>query len=243
MFDVRIAKINAARKAVEELLNMLESVNIIGIGTGSTVEEFIKQLSKFRETLADKYFTASSIDTVLKMKKYGFKIVHPASLSTIDVYIDGADEVDPSLNMVKGGGAALFLEKILTYYSRYRLFIVDYSKLVGWLGEKHPIPLEVNFYAVSFVEELLKNKGYNIAVRRPVKGKYGPVISDTFGVIIDLYLNDPVDIVRLESELKHVPGIIETGLFIGLADKVIVGYEDSARVLERNKTLTLPREN
>ncbi len=230
---MKTAKINAARKAVEELLNMLDSVNVIGIGTGTTVEEFIKQLSRFRRTLADKYFTASSIDTILKMKEYGFKTIHPASLSTIDFYVDGADEVDPHLNMIKGGGAALFLEKILTYYSKYKLFIVDHSKLVRWLGEKHPIPLEVNFYAVSFVEELLRNKGYNVVARRPVKGKYGPVISDTFGVIIDLYLDKPVDIVSLELELRRIPGIIETGLFIGLADKVIVGYEDSARVLER----------
>jgi len=233
LLNVKAAKINAARKAVEELLNTLDSVNVIGVGTGSTVEEFIKQLAKFRRTLGDKYFTASSIDTVLKMKEYGFRVVHPASLSTIDFYVDGADEVDPNLNMVKGGGAALFLEKILTYYSKYKLFIVDRSKLVSWLGEKHPIPLEVNFYAVSFVEEFLKNKGYKVTVRRPVKGKYGPVVSDTFGIIVDMHLDKPVDTASLELELKQIPGVIETGLFIGLADKVIVGYEDGARVLER----------
>ncbi len=224
---------NAARKAVEELLNRIDDIGIIGVGTGSTVEEFIKQLARFKNTLADMYFTASSLDTILKMREYGFNTIHPSSLSKIDFYVDGADEVDPDLNMIKGGGGALFLEKILTYYSRYRVFIVDYSKLVRWLGEKHPIPLEVNFYALSFVEEYLRNKGYRVSIRRPVKGKYGPVVSDTFGVIMDLYLNEPVDINSLEHELKMIPGIVETGLFVKLADKVIVGYEDEAKVLEK----------
>ncbi len=230
---MKSAKINAARKAVEELLNRIDDIGIIGVGTGSTVEEFIKQLAKFKNTLADKYFTASSLDTILKMREYSFNTIHPSSLSKIDFYVDGADEVDPDLNMIKGGGGALFLEKILTYYSKYRVFIVDYSKLVRWLGEKHPIPLEVNFYALSFVEEYLRNKGYRVSIRRPVKGKYGPVVSDTFGVIVDLYLDEPVDIKSLEHELKMIPGIVETGLFVKLADKVIVGYEDEAKVLEK----------
>ncbi len=230
---MKSAKINAARKAVEELLNNLDDISVIGVGTGSTVEEFIRLLAGFKETLSDKFFTASSIDTILKMREHGFRVVHPASLSRIDFYVDGADEVDPQLNMVKGGGAALFLEKILTYYSNYRIFIVDYSKLVSWLGEKHPIPLEVNSYAVSFVRSLLEGRGYRVNIRYPSKGKYGPVVSDTCGVIVDLYLNGPIDPANLERELKQIPGIIETGLFLGLADKVIVGYEDGARVLER----------
>ena len=230
---MKLAKMNAARKAVEELLNRIDDIGIIGVGTGSTVEEFIKQLARFKNTLTDKCFTASSLDTILKMREYGFNTIHPSSLSKIDFYVDGADEVDPDLNMIKGGGGALFLEKILTYYSKYRVFIVDYSKLVRWLGEKHPIPLEVNFYALSFVEEYLRNKGYRVSIRRPVKGKYGPVVSDTFGVIVDLYLDEPVDIKSLEHELKMIPGIVETGLFVKLADKVIVGYEDEAKVLEK----------
>ncbi len=230
---MKLAKMNAARKAVEELLNRIDDIGIIGVGTGSTVEEFIKQLARFKNTLTDKCFTASSLDTILKMREYGFNTIHPSSLSKIDFYVDGADEVDPDLNMIKGGGGALFLEKILTYYSKYRVFIVDYSKLVRWLGEKHPIPLEVNFYALSFVEEYLRNKGYHVSIRRPVKGKYGPVVSDTFGVIVDLHLDEPVDINSLEHELKMIPGIVETGLFVKLADKVIVGYEDEAKVLEK----------
>lgn len=223
------AKLNAAKKAVEYVLD----AEVIGVGTGSTVEKFIEVLARYKSDLRDRVFTGSSIDTVLKLSKLGFKVVDPLSLQKLEVYVDGADEVDPSLNMIKGGGAALTLEKLLTFYSRKRIFIVDHTKLVLRLGEKHPVPIDVLPQAVNMVLSYLMERGYNVQIRYPHKGKYGPVVSDIGGVIIDVKVPDGTDPVVLEKELKLIPGVIETGIFINLADYVIVGYPDRSEVKVR----------
>ncbi len=226
--------IDKARElAVEEAFKHIRDAKIIGVGTGSTIEKFIKKLSEYREDFSDKLFVASSYDTVIKLKEYGFKVLHPLAVTTIDAYIDSADEVDRNLNMIKGGGAALTMEKILTYYSKRRIFIVDYTKLVEWLGERHPIPIDVVPHATSMVYNYLKNRGYNVKIRYPIKGKYGPVVSDIGGVILDIILKSPVRVEELNRELKSIPGVIETGLFIGLADIVLCGYKDKVEVMKR----------
>ena len=228
--EISLSKLNAASKAIE----FLNGAEVIGVGTGSTVEKFIQALKGRREDYRDRVFTASSIDTVLKLSKLGFKVVEPLSLKSLDVYVDGADEVDPKLNMIKGGGAALTLEKILTYYSTRKVFIVDYRKLVKELGIRHPIPIDVLPEALSLVLYKLKSMKYDVKVRYPLRGKYGPVASEVGGVIVDVYLKEGVkNPYRVESELRSLPGVIESGLFIGLADFVIVGYRDRVKVLTR----------
>lgn len=226
MSDVEEAKKNAAKAA----LKYVDGASVVGVGTGSTVEKFIELLGSMARDYRDRVFVASSLDTMLKLRGRGFKVVYPGVIDYIDVYVDGADEVDPGLNMIKGGGAALTLEKILTYYSRERIFIVDYRKLVKKLGEKHSIPIEVLPWAVSMVYSYLKNKGYNPVIRSARMGKYGPVVSDVGGVIVDIKPSS-FDPLELERELKMLPGVIETGLFIGMADRVIVGWSDRVEVL------------
>ena len=226
---VSSAKLNAAKKAVEYITD----AEIIGVGTGSTVEVFINILGELKSEWRDRVFTASSIDTILKLGSLGFKVIHPASIEKINVYVDGADEVDHNLNMIKGGGAALTLEKILTYYSEKRVFIVDFTKLVDYLGEKHPVPVDVQPYALKFVCSYLTRRGYNPKIRYPVKGKYGPVVSDIGGVIVDVQPPKKFNPLELERELSSLPGIIETGLFVGLADYVVVGYENKVEVFKR----------
>ncbi|HIQ02817.1 MAG TPA: ribose-5-phosphate isomerase RpiA [Desulfurococcales archaeon] len=217
-----------------EALKYIGNAKVIGVGTGSTVGKFIEKLGEYRREFGDRLFIASSYDTILKLREYGFKVIHPLMVSEIDVYIDSADEVDKELNLVKGGGAALTLEKILTYYSKKRVFIVDYMKVVNWLGEKHPIPVDVIPYAVTMVYRYLKSRGYNVKVRYTTKGKYGPVISDIGGIILDIKLDSPVNVRDLERELKSIPGVIETGLFIDLVDVLIVGYKDKVVVRKRS---------
>lgn len=228
--QISTAKLNAASKA----LRFIDDAEVIGVGTGSTVEKFIQVLKEEREVYRDRVFTASSIDSVLKLSNAGLKVANPLSLESIDVYIDGADEVDRKLNMIKGGGAALTLEKILTYYSERRVFIVDYRKLVRKLGTNHYIPVEVLPEALSMVTHKLRGMSYDVRLRSPFKGKYGPVVSDIGGVIIDVLPEEGVGNPSMtDEELKSLPGVIETGLFVGLADYVIVGYEDRAEVLKR----------
>ncbi len=225
------AKTNAAKHAY----NLIHPRHrIIGIGTGSTVEKLIEILGANNEFFRDRFFVASSLDTALKLRRYGFKVLSTSMVDEVDIYIDGADEVDRDMNMIKGGGAAHVLEKILAYYSKERIYIVDYTKIVDFLGQKHPIPIEVLPEALYLVYNRLSRLGYNVKIRLSSKGKYGVVISDTRGVIIDLYLDEPTDVVALENTLRSIPGVVGTGLFIGLADKIIVGYPDHVEVMDRH---------
>ncbi len=223
-------KVNAAKEAVK----FVKDARIVGIGTGSTVEKFIELLGSMKEFFCDKLFVASSIDTRIKLVEKGLRVADLLSIDRIDVYVDGADEVDPQLNMIKGGGAAHTMEKILAYYSDKRIFIIDYTKLVRKLGEKHPVPVEVVPEAANLVKKYLEKKGYRVKIRYPVKGKYGPVISDTGGLIIDVFLNgkDYHDLLKI---IETLPGVIEHGLFIGYADYIIIGHPDRVEILSNNK--------
>ena len=230
MNTVEKCKVNAAKEAIK----FVKDAKVIGVGTGSTVEKFIEQLTEIKTELKDKIFVASSIDTKIKLVEKGFCVADLLSVNEIDVYIDGADEVDPELNMIKGGGAAHTMEKILAFYSKKRVFIVDYTKLVKKLGEKHPVPVEVVPEATNLVKHYLENKGYKVNIRYPKKGKYGPIISDTYGLILDVYLNGK-DYHDFLETLDGLPGVTGHGLFIGYADYVIVGYPDKIEILTNRK--------
>lgn len=221
------AKLNAARAVFEEV----GRCEVIGVGTGSTVEKFIELLSK-QEHFKGKLYVPSSIDTALKLSERGFRVLNLLSSPEVEVYVDGADEVDPRLNMIKGGGAAMTMEKILAHYAARRLFIVDYTKLVARLGEKHPIPVEVLPCALSPVLKTLHKMGFRVELRASGRGKAGPVVADTGGVVIDVYtgpLDEPEEVNR---RLKSIPGVVETGLFLGYADAVYVGWPDKVEVLK-----------
>jgi len=225
------ARVAAVRKAVE----FIEDAAVIGVGTGSTMSLFIEVLEGLGTALRDRVFTASSIDTALKLSRAGFRVADPVSLGWVDVYFDSADEVDNDLNMVKGGGAAMTMEKVLAYFSKRRVFIVDYEKLVKQVPERHPVPIEVIPKALAMVINHLSRRGYVAKVRYSAGGKYGPVTSDTGGVIVDVIPPKGLKPREVEDELLRIPGVVETGLFIGLADVMIVGYRDGARVLRRGE--------
>lgn len=225
------ARKNAAKEALKYVINS----DIIGIGTGSTVSVFIDIMFDTLPEIKNKYFVASSLDTLVKLKKKGVKILGLKTIDKIDVYVDSADEVDPNLNMIKGGGAAHTMEKLLAYASRSRVFIVDKWKLVKRLGINRPIPIEVLPEALSIVTNALTDLGYEVYLRTASEGKKGPIISDTGGIILDVKPPAKLEISEVDNQLKSIPGVIETGIFIGLADYVIVGYEESVKVFEAFK--------
>ncbi len=227
--NVEKAKEKAAEKAIERVYD----AEVIGVGTGSTVLKVLEKMSRERDVFKRKTYLASSYDTMIKLSKLGFKVV-PSYFTSIkpEIYIDGADEVDKNLNMVKGRGAALLMEKILAYFSKKAIFIVDYTKLVNVLGSKKPIPVEVIPYAASYVYEELKKMSLNPKIRYAKIGKDGPIVTDLGNIIIDLYVK-AIDPSGLELKLKSIPGVVETGLFVNLADEIIVGYPDRVEVLRR----------
>lgn len=230
--------LNAKKRAVEESMKILLGLkrDVIGIGSGSTVDMFIDLLIASSYLFIESYFVCASIYTARRLSEAGFKILSISNVDSVDVYIDGADEVDPELNMVKGGGGASTLEKIIASASSVKIYMIDFTKLVKKLGEKHLIPIEVLPHALSIVYKKLHEKGFNPIIRRSREGKYGFIVADTGGIIIDITPPQNIDPQTLNRELKSITGVIETGIFTkDLVDIVITGYPDKV-VVSRNTT-------
>lgn len=228
MSGVEEAKLNAARAALREV----EDCSVIGVGTGSTVEKLIELMARL-EGFRGKLYVPSSIDTALKLSRAGLRVLDASFAPEIEAYVDGADEVDPHLDMLKGGGAAMTMEKILAHYARRRIFIIDSTKLVGRLGERHPVPLEVLPCALGLVLRRLRDLGFSAEPRHPARGKMGPVIADTGGVVVDVHAGPIDDAASLDLRLRSLPGVVETGLFVGYAEVVYVGWPDRVEILRR----------
>jgi ribose 5-phosphate isomerase A len=148
---------------------------------------------------------------------------------TINVTIDGADQVDANLDLIKGMGAALAREKVVASASKLNIIVADETKRVKVLGESgHPVPVEVLPFAVSKVKERVVGFGGK-PVLREGKGKLGPVITDNGNMILDVVFGEIGDPTVLGIKLKMIPGVVETGLFVGLADVVFFGPEKIVR--------------
>ncbi len=217
-----MGKIVAARTAARLVLS--RNPEIVGVGTGSTVGFFIEELSASPKAMGMKY-VASSLDTARKLASRGLVVLDPSVVESVDIYIDGADEVDPAGRMVKGRGAAHLAEKMLAYRSKTNIFIVDESKLVSRLGEKKPVPISVLPEAIEFVLRSIGRLGYRAEVRSG-SCKDGPCIDDNGFIVVDVWTGPMKNPENVELQLKSIPGVVETGLFIGLTDLVIVGRSD-----------------
>jgi len=215
------AKLEACRGAVEELRDYIETARVIGVGTGSTVGHFIR-LAADKGLLKGKKVVPSSIDTALRLRSMGVDVIMPHTIGSVDVYVDGADEVDPQGNLLKGGGGALLGEKILAYSSSLNIIVVDESKIVGRLGSR-PVPIEVVPWGLQAVLSAIHSMGYDAEIRSS-HGKMGPVVSDWGGIIVDVSTG-PIDDPRgLDAKLNGIPGVVATGVFAGLTDYVSVGF-------------------
>jgi ribose 5-phosphate isomerase A len=217
-----------------KLLKELSGVEVVGVGTGSTVRRFVDLCMA---ELRSKLLVASSIDTTLYVRSKGLRTLEVYAVEGVDVYIDGADEVSARLDLVKGGGGALLREKTLAYMSSLRVYIVDYTKYTGkpYLYEK-PIPIEVAPFALNYVLREVRKMGVYEPTLRAGGGKYGPTITDNYNFIVDLKPLRPVENpLEAHKALKSIHGVIETGIFPSkeLVDMVIVGYPERALVLRK----------
>lgn len=218
----------------KEALKYIEDDMIVGLGTGSTTAYFIKMLGKMimKEELFDVYGLPTSYQARILALESGVPVVSLDEVDAIDIAVDGADEVDPHLNLIKGRGAALTMEKIIEYRAGTFLVLVDESKLVEYLGQKMPVPIEVIPAAWRVIKEELEVFNATAELRMGVK-KDGPVITDNGNFILDAKferIEDPLD---LEIELNNIPGVVENGIFADIADIVLVGTKDGVRRLER----------
>jgi ribose 5-phosphate isomerase A len=227
------AKRNAALKALE----LVEPGMTLGLGTGSTAAIFVKLLAERVAQGLDITGTPTSEATHRLAKDLGVKLIDPDDVERIDLTIDGADEFDPQLRLIKGGGAALLREKIIADASIRMAVITDAAKEVAQLG-RFPLPIEINPFAAELTRRQIHMTAQFLGLTeatsawRMATGE-SRLHTDGGHLILDLRCVVIPDPDELAHELDQIPGVVEHGLFIGYADTVIIGEETGARVISR----------
>ena len=233
MENIEKAKFLAAKKAIAEI----KEEEILGLGSGSTMIYFVRELGRIVKERGWKIFVVpSSYQIHLEAIKSGLKILDTYNLKEVDITIDGADEIDRELNLIKGGGGALTREKILAMMSKKYLIIADYRKLVEKIGKKHPIPVEILPFCWRYTTEKLRKYG-EVKLRTLKNKKIGPVITDNGNFIVDIYLSNKeiIEVKNVEEEIKKISGVIEVGIFTKIVDKAFIGYSDKVIELKNEK--------
>ncbi|MGC9094475.1 MAG: ribose 5-phosphate isomerase A [Candidatus Bathyarchaeia archaeon] len=225
-----IAKRNAAIEAVKHVKDGF----VIGLGSGSTAAYAIEEVGKrIKHEKLRVLGIPTSYQAFMLAVKSGIPITTLEEHQTLDLTIDGADQVDEKLNLIKGMGGALAREKIVAYSSRKLIIVVDESKKVKVLGENnHPVPIEVLPFAAPIVIRKIKEIGGNPTLREGNK-KVGPIITDNGNFIIDAHFGLIEKPEELEYKLKILPGVVETGLFVKMADSVYVGTSTSVEKFQK----------
>ena len=208
----------------KEALKYIPKEGVLGVGSGSTVVKFIEQIGLNHVKV--EAAVSSSNKTTSLLEERGIRVLDPNTVAPYDVYIDGADEVDPEFHMIKGGGACLTREKILTSMAKKFVLIVDKSKLVQVLG-KFPLPVEVIPMAREQVIRTLRELGGDPVLRQGCITDNGCEIVDVRGLTID----DPV---ALEDKINSIPGVVTVGLFARRgADVILYATEDGVQVINK----------
>lgn len=204
-------------------LKYVKKGSIVGVGTGSTVNHFIDALGSIKDDL--KGAVSSSIASTEKLQALGIKIYDCNDIEQLDIYVDGADEINPERAMIKGGGAALTREKIVAAIANKFICIVDGTKAVDVLGT-FPLPVEVIPMARTYVTRELTKLGGSPTYREGVVTDNGNIILD----VHNLHISDPK---TLESQINAITGVVTNGLFAHRgADVVITGTEQGAKIEE-----------
>ncbi len=212
------------RKVAETALDYIKTGSILGIGSGSTINYFIDALAKIKHKIEG--VVAASIETEKRIKNLNIPVFDLNNAGELMLYIDSADEVNPQLQLIKGGGGALTREKIIAAASRSFLCIVDESKYVQMLGQKS-LPLEVIPMGRSYVaRELVKLGGFPV-----YREKF---ITDNGNIILDTQHWDFTDPIKLERLLNNIPGVVSNGLFAQLpANILLMASKDGVKTFEK----------
>ena len=221
------------KQAGERAAALITSGMVVGLGTGSTAIFATRRLGELLASgaLSDVVGFPTSRATAAEAQRLSIPLLSDELPRAIDLTIDGADEVDPALNLIKGGGGALFREKIVAQASRRVVIVVDESKLSAALGTKHVLPVEVSRFGWQSQLRFLESLGGKPAVRKGQDGK--PYETDQGNWILDCAFGPIADPERLAARLAARAGIIEHGLFCGIASQVIVAGESGIREVAR----------
>lgn len=225
----RELKIEAAKAALEYVKDGMK----LGIGTGSTAEEFIRLLAVRVKSGLKIIGVPTSERSRILCEELGVKLATLEEQPELDLTIDGADEVDAELNLIKGGGGALLREKIVAAASTKMVVIADKSKMVNTLGA-FDLPIEVNKFGLASTLKAIENVTDGMGIECPLSirgGKSDPFYTDGGHLIIDAKFGRIVDARTLSRMLLEVPGVVQHGLFLDMASVVIIASEDGNEIL------------
>lgn len=203
---------------------LVKSGTIVGLGTGSTTAYAIQYIGDRLKSgdLKDIVGIPTSFQAEVLSKQYGIPLTTLDAIDHIDLAIDGADEVDPQKNLIKGGGAAHTREKVVDYLAQQFIVVVDSGKLVDRLGSVFAVPVEVIPMAISPVMRAIEQLGGKPELRMGVK-KAGPVITDQGNMVVDVRFDAIDNPAELEKTLNNIPGVLENGIFVNCTDLVLIG--------------------
>ena len=210
--------------AAQAALQYVKADTIVGVGSGSTVNCFIEALGTIKDKIQGAVAASKASEELLR--KQGIEVFNANDVSSLDIYVDGADEINPQKMMIKGGGAALTREKIVAALAKKFICIVDSSKQVDVLGSTFPLPVEVISMARSQVGRKLAALGGAPEYREGV-------VTDNGNVILDVHNLTILNPVEMEKELNNVAGVVTNGIFaLRGADVVIVGTPEGAKIID-----------
>ncbi len=220
------AKVQAARYAA----SLVQSGVVVGLGSGSTAELVVRALGARVRSGLEIVTVATSRRTARLARRLGLTVLEPDLVDRIDIAIDGADEVEErSLGLLKGRGGALVREKLVARMAQTVVIVVDDTKLVSRLGVRHPVPVEVVPFGWRWCARWLEQLGGRPILRCREDGR--PYRSDNGNVILDVWFESIEDPNALAEAVKQLPGVVDHGLFLDLADLVVVGTAEDVRVL------------
>jgi ribose 5-phosphate isomerase A len=218
---------------VERALELVPNDSRIGLGSGRAAQAFVKALGeRIRNGRLRVHGVPTSEETASLARQAGIPLLTLREVGILDLTVDGADEVDPNLDLIKGYGRALVREKIVAASSRRLVILVGEEKLVPQLGMRGKLPVEVTPFALPLCERRLSELGC-----RPVPYRQGNklFVTDNGNNILDCQIDPISDAPQLELNIRAIPGVVGTGLFLGLAETVLVGNRDNFQLLEERR--------
>ena len=218
---------------IERALELVPNDSRIGLGSGHAAQAFIIALAqRIRENGLHVEGVATSDETASLARQHGIPLRTLAEAGILDLTVDGADEVDPHLDLIKGYGRALVREKIVAASSRRLIILVGEEKLVAQLGARGRLPVEITPFALPLCERRLSQLGCQPILYHK---ENVPFLTDNGNYILDCRINPISDALNLEMEIRSIPGVVGTGLFLGMADMVLVGDREHLHMIEERR--------
>lgn len=221
------------REAARASVAYVQDGQVVGLGTGSTARHMILALAERVKAGLRVTGVPTSRETAQLARAHGIPLLETDDAWAIDVAIDGADQVDPHLNLIKGGGGALLREKVVAAAARVLIIVIDHTKQVPVLGHPFPLPVEVAAFGWGSTARQIEKLGFKTAIRQRDGRHYR---TEAGNYILDLQIARIDDPAALETQLNLLPGVVETGLFVGRTGLLIVGAPGGVQVIDPKET-------